>query len=184
MSRKPVTHRRALRPVVPRILVRVGKETITGAVRRDSSHCMISEAIALAAPHMKNISTDLGTVRMTDPKLGLRYIYLTPAACQRALVQFDRGVDPEPFTFELRTCAQIVRAGTGYVRKNTGDKPKTPDVKRTMRALGDPKEPLGPKVAIRPANTGIRAQPVVVGGRPPPGNLGRTRMFGLRQLRA
>jgi hypothetical protein len=182
---KPILQRRAVRPTVPRFRVSVSKTRIELSIRRDSSHCMISEAIAEAAPHMRNISTDLGTIRMTDPVRRLRYTYLTPATAQRALVEFDRGVNPEPFSFELRTCAQITRSHPREKVNGIDGRtvPRKPDKKRTMLALSDPFEDLGPKVVIAAPRAGSGSQPIVVGGRPPPGNLGRTRKFGLRQLR-
>src|SRR5216684_2749840 len=86
----------------PVIKVDVLQAIIEMSCRANSGHCMISDAVKVAAPWAKNIASDLQTIRLTDPQRGLRYTYLTPRIAQNALIEFDKGNDPEPFQFSLR----------------------------------------------------------------------------------
>lgn len=157
----------------PRVTVHVTEEIINTAKRRDSSHCMISEAVQQAVPEAKSVSTDLQSVRWTDRKKGLRYTYLTPREAQVALLQFDQGDENiKPFSVTLRG-ALVTRANT---KKDTAAKRSIPK-RASFR---------------KPKNAGPRAVPERVGGSPPPvgpltdrpprRNTGKRRSFGLRQL--
>lgn len=85
--------------MAPRPTVQVTRQIIEAAKRRDSSHCMIAEAIKLAVPNATSVAVDLQTIRWTDRERNLRYIYLTPRIGQINLVKFDQGdEDIEPFT--------------------------------------------------------------------------------------
>jgi hypothetical protein len=155
----------------------------------------------------------------TDPKKNIRYTYLTPREAQIALINFDRGVMPNPFGFMLRSAVVVTRTKgrakgkpkrtreernakllrnhklrTQHERASASamerDELYAPDPKRVdtvIRALDDPRADLGPAIAITPAGANNRtSHPVIVGGRPPatvklPGNLARTRRFGIRQ---
>jgi hypothetical protein len=130
------------RPPSPRLTIPVDEDRIDEAVRRDSRHCWIAEAISAVVPDMTAITVDLQTIRFTDPAKRLRYAYLTPRSCHIALIEFDQGERPAPFL----GAAMIFAA---------------PDRNKHENGI-----------------------PVVVGGRPTPGNIVRTRRFGLRELRA
>lgn len=91
---------RAIRP--PQIHVEVTGTIIDEAIARHSGYCMGSEAVKIAAPWARNVSTDIQTIRLTDPRRGVRYIYLTPRIMQDMLIDFDSGVKPQPFSFKLR----------------------------------------------------------------------------------
>lgn len=182
---------------LPQIEITVGEETITAAVQRDSRHCWIAESIALAYPDASSVTVDLQSIRISNRAKRLRYLYLTPPACQRALIDFDRGLKPEPFSFSLRRPAQIVRSG-----RIAGEKPKTAEEKResSMRrqkrdyaamkvtraesddvpfeppaeyvnkviaALDDPSAELGIAVPARMPRDNSEAMPVLVGGKAP-----------------
>jgi hypothetical protein len=200
--------RARLRPHSPHLTIEVGREEIEYSVRRDSSHCMIAETIKRKMPTARGVAVDLGTIRWTDPEKRLRYIYLTPRSAQIALIEFDRGILPEPFRFTLRTAAQIIRPANrrkrvadedrnARTRKNYHDRKGNaanadqPAAKgrrsEIMQAMADPTADLGTATAMTPAlgKLGIASNvPVIVGGRPPPlGNLSKIRRFGLRQLR-
>jgi len=157
---------------------------------------MIAEAIKREVPAARNVSVDLAQIRWSDPVKNVRYIYFTPRICQIALIQYDRGHKPQPFTFMLRTAAQITRSHT----RNRGE-PKADNGKPAWRvrnkeqervrragnanskerraaataAITDPAAPLG-SATLTKAGT-------VIGGRPPAvlGNIGKSRRFGLRQ---
>jgi len=82
--------------------VAVTEAEIERGVRRDSRHCMISEAIKREHPGWLRIETDLATVRWTDPRTEKRYICLTPDGARDALVLFDQGASIQPFAISLR----------------------------------------------------------------------------------
>jgi hypothetical protein len=98
-------------PAGPRVKVQVKKETITKAITADSSRCWIAEAIKEQVPTATHVAVDLATVRFTDPDKGLRYVYLTPYSAQLALLQFDEGTPPAPFSFLLKN-AHVTKSGT------------------------------------------------------------------------
>ena len=81
--------------------VNVSKAVIDESLERDSSHCMIAEAIRRTFPKVRRVSVDLQTIRFSDYAARKRYVYLTPRAAQMALVQFDQGSKPMPFAFRL-----------------------------------------------------------------------------------
>src|SRR5437773_7361451 len=98
-------------PKSPRVIVKVTPDIIRQSVTADSSHCMIAEALRTAVPTAHQIAVDVQTIRFSDPKRRLRYVYLTPRIAQVPLLQFDQGILPEPFEFWLRG-AQVVRMAT------------------------------------------------------------------------
>lgn len=85
---------------------------IADATRADSSNCMIAVALKAAIPHATAVSVDLATIRYTDKEKGERYIYLTPPAAQEALLIYDAGGIPEPFTVGANV-AQIIPINRG-----------------------------------------------------------------------
>src|SRR5438309_4940364 len=99
-----VEHRRH---AYPKPLVDVTQKEIDEGAIADSRKCMIAEAVKHCVPNAKSVSVDLATIRFTDGKSGNRYTYMTPYGAQQALVQFDQGLKPEPFSFKLRTLFQV-----------------------------------------------------------------------------
>jgi hypothetical protein len=63
---------------------------------------MIADTIYAVVPNAYAVSVDIQCIRWSDREKGLRYVYLTPATAQIALVEFDQGVEPQPFSFQLR----------------------------------------------------------------------------------
>ena len=106
----------ALDDAVRRIRVNVTKELIEAAIPLDSSHCMIADAIKVAVPEARSVIVDLAAIRWTNPREGKRYIYFTPGSVQDVLLQFDNGVKPRPFRFDLRAPAQIVLTGPDKIK--------------------------------------------------------------------
>lgn len=145
--------------------IEVTEEIIRLAVRRSSTHCMISDAVSAAIPDARNVLSDTQSIRYSNPKTGKRYVYLTPRKAMEALIAFDYGQVPAPFTLILRN-PQIVP-----IRKNQAS-----PVKRTV------------KVDVHNGNV------TVEGGKTPPmahladrpvkreGVMGTKRAFGLRRL--
>jgi hypothetical protein len=199
------TNRRNQRYNSPRIAAPVTAEIIERSKIGDSSHCMITEALRVAHPEFTGQSADLATVRISDPVRQLRYIYLTPRNAQLAIIDFDQGITPEPFTVVLERAAQITRsANWGRVTERL--KPTTrPQKPSSYTPPKSPKSgkpaPLGPR---RAQSEGGGSIPTIIGGHPPPvgplvgaprgragnnpalyapGNLAKRREFGLRMLR-
>jgi hypothetical protein len=147
--------------------VEVTQEIIDRSAVRDSSHCMIAEAVKAAYPTATYISVDLATIRFTDESAGFRYIYLTPQKAQAALLDFDQGDKPAPFSFRTRA-AQIMRSGR---KSGSGSRAATLQPNdgsdRVPVKIGGDLPPVGP----------------LVGGRPGGGSrTGRRRAFGLRAI--
>jgi hypothetical protein len=172
---RPNGGRRARRPGAPRITVVVTKDIIDRSEQRDSSHCMLAEAVKAAVPNAQKVSVDLQTIRFTDPEKRLRYIYLTPRQAQVALILFDQGKHNDPFTVFLRG-AQVIKMGD----------PAAPRARSATPAM-----PEGTKAEFRQPSPGNPHDvPLIIGGTAPPtGPLtnttyrGKRRAFGLRLLK-
>lgn len=82
--------------------VTVTEEVIAKSVQRDSSHCMIADAVRESIPDVIRVSVDLQTIRFTNRKTHKRYVYLTPRRAQVELIRFDQGLEPEPFSMVLQ----------------------------------------------------------------------------------
>jgi len=95
-------------PGTPHIRLAVTEDIIRNSISRDSSHCMLAEAVKLAFPEGTSISVDIQTIRVSNPKKQQRYTYLTPRLAQVALIKFDQGIMPEPFEVSLRS-GQVTR---------------------------------------------------------------------------
>jgi len=131
---------------IPRPRFQITQDIIDNACRQDSRHCMIAEAIKTQIPNASNVIVDIATIRFSDQKKGLRYIYLTPPIAQKALVDFDDGISITPFAFRVKT-AQV----TSIVATKE-------DGKRTrVHRLGQPRVANATKNKID-----------VVGGKAPP----------------
>jgi hypothetical protein len=157
-----------------RLEVEITAEVINAATRADSSHCMIADAIKAQVPGATRIAVDLQSIRFTDRKRGVRYLYLTPARAQVALLRFDQGETVEPFVLKSPRPSQVTAASTSRDTKDDAGKKVT---KRTT--------PSRRKTVSKPAGGG--AVPTVIGGKLPPNGAlsnarGKRRAFGLRQL--
>jgi hypothetical protein len=97
----------------PRLTLEITEEIINVAVQRDSGHCVLAEAVKIAFPGAQHVAVDLQTIRFSDPKLRRRYIYLTPRIGQKALVDWDQGVRPQPFSLRLQGAHSIAMASNG-----------------------------------------------------------------------
>ena len=100
-QRKAKGPRTARVPQSPQILVTVDQQTINEAIVRNSSHCMIAEAVKKVVPYARTVLVDLQSIRLTDNERGVRYTYLTPRVAQLALIAFDQGNKPKPFKITL-----------------------------------------------------------------------------------
>jgi hypothetical protein len=81
------------------------------AMRANSSHCAIAMAIKDAIPDARMIAVDLQTIRWSNPKRGVRYVFLTPHVAQTdVIIPFDQGEECKPTSFKMRP-AWITRIG-------------------------------------------------------------------------
>jgi hypothetical protein len=92
---------------VRQLAVDVHAEQIETSQKRDSSHCMIADAIKAAYPKARNVVVDLATIRFTDPDRKERLTFLTPMRAQLAIIDFDRGEPLEPYTLTLKHPAKV-----------------------------------------------------------------------------
>ena len=56
----------------PQLTINVTEADIAKAIKRDSNHCMIADAIKHTVPGVRNVSVDLQTIRWSDPQTHLR----------------------------------------------------------------------------------------------------------------
>jgi hypothetical protein len=152
------------------ITISVTDEILNVAIRDISSHCMIAEAIKAELPDAKRVSVDLATIRFT--RGDKRYVYMTPAACQKSLLDFDAGEKIEPFSCRLGRPSQIAKAGRHGKGSSVGKKElkthKTKDevIAQVPTIAGGKTPPIGPLT-----NSTHRAVAV-----------GRRRAYGLRAM--
>jgi hypothetical protein len=185
----------------PKLDFEVTAEVIERSIPAHSGHCMIADGLKAAMPHATDVSVDLATIRYTDRKARRRYVYLTPPDAQDALLDFDNGVRPEPFSVAAHA-AQIrdlpaakpkkaVKDKKIPLTKSGGDEPKDEKIPLTET----PAEPSKRKMATvmnNPAGGGT--VPIKVGGNLPAmgalaggagshnARTGRERRFGLRAM--
>ena len=176
-------------PKAPSFKVTVTERWIEEGVRKDSGICMISEAIKEAYPGAKWVSSDIQTLRATDPVQPFRYTYLTPRIAQVALVQFDQGIRPEPFSFTLAR-GQVSRSGSkpsGVVSAAKRAAASVAGEKGRLSQQAHVSESFDgalPETAVMVDRGNKNSVPDKVGGKPPPlAPLARRRAFGLRALK-
>ena len=133
----------------PKVTVKITKKQIDEAIRGNSSHCMIADAVKEQVPDAKYVSVDLQSIRWTDTKKGRRYTYLTPPRAQRALVKFDQGEPVAGFQMTLQG-AFITETETARRARLGDDTAKA----KLMRPKGQ--------------GNGPRVKAVRVGGKTPP----------------
>lgn len=154
----------------PRLVIDVPKDIIETSTARDSSHCMIADAIARAIPNARYISVDLATIRFTDLEAGVRYVYLTPRSAQAALLDFDQGEIPEPFSVRLRD-AHVLPTGAARQARASLHKEHRNNGKPPVR-VGGQSPPLGP----------LQGGATLDNPRKDKTRTGRRREFGLRAI--
>jgi hypothetical protein len=173
----------------PKVPVSAG--VIRDAVERFSGHCMIADAIKEVFPDARSVAVDLATIRWSDPERRERYIWLTPRSVQLALVNFDQGIRPEPFDFQLRGRMTIrmsnrrnrgrdAAAGEGLTTKEK----QALAAKNTSEARKGSPKPVAERARLVSYDSGKGAVPNIEGGAAPPQHpsYGKRREFGLRSL--
>lgn len=157
----------------PRVEVKITQDVIDTAQQRDSSHCMIADAVQKALPKARYISVDLATIRFTDVAAGLRYIYLTPRSAQKALLDFDQGKPTEPFTTRL-SGAHVLLTGSARKAKASLEPQRSGITPERRDGLAAPLGPLGGVASQR------ERKPRTTGDDPV--RTGRRREYGLRAI--
>jgi hypothetical protein len=164
---------------------------IDEALRANSSHCAIAMAIAAAVPHARRIAVDLQTIRWTDKKRGVRYVFLTPHVAQtEVIIPFDQGEACKPVTFKMRP-AWVIKAGARYARhapdadqlKGTGLKvAEEPSPERPLIPYAGKEKPERKRRTIS-ATKPDGSIPVTLGGKLPPRSVLARREYGMRVLK-
>lgn len=160
-------------PHAPVVKVVVTAEMIAAAKRKDSAHCMISDAIREAIPNAASVASDIQTIRFTDREKGLRYVYITPRMAQMELVRFDQGIESGAFAFQLRN-GSVFNARKYYEKKKKKklSQKQQEAVKKMLRSRFNNKKDF----------SRVGKTPSIIGGREPlslpPSH--RRREFGLR----
>lgn len=172
----------------PRFEIHVSQAEIDTAIPANSGHCMIADAVKHCFVDKYKripvaISVDLQTIRFTDPRPGLRFIFLTPVVAQRALLQFDQGIKPTPFRFRLSSNGAQVIPTKRQPRKGQTPAQQAAQKKASSKGAAAKKRQAKlrrGKVVIGHQSGGNHA--TKVGGKaPPPAVLsGNRRQFGIR----
>lgn len=163
----------------------IDRDKINDCKKRDSSSCMVTEAVNEQMPLIRVI-TDSATIRGTHRNSGARYIWLTPPRVQEYIADWDEGRDILPFKFKLSKPVQIVPVKP----KITKPKPSNPlDVtkassKEIKDAIRQGKPTIGQTVVHRSPNKSGSGQPIIIGGETPPIRtvFGPMRRYGYRGL--
>lgn len=171
------------------------------AQRQNSSHCMIVQTVRDTIPEATSIAVDLQTIRFSLPSKGIRCTYLTPRIAQEAIVNWDLGFMPKPFSFRLsaahvtsmwrrKTTAtpqsrERTAAEAAAIAKAQAHNPAHQEGKRKREKIEQ--ELVHPELAkkqIRKAANGSGGAAVPIGGQPIPQQipLSKRRTFGLRGL--
>jgi hypothetical protein len=164
----------------------VTEESYERAVQAKSSACLVADAIKTQYPQFSNIRVDVATIRLTDKKRGVRYMYLTPASVAEALLFFDQGWREEklPKTFvirqavritpiirsksnlKLRTAQSAARLAELETKEQKGDQ-LTRDEKRSLTVLRKRKDaPVRPTTYGKSRNEVVGNDAVLIGGNP------------------
>jgi hypothetical protein len=110
--------------------IHINENHIANAISRDEHMCMVAEAIQQTLPHVRHVQVDLATIRWSDVKKGLRYVFLTPRIARQAIIDFDQGRRDRlvPFDINLKAPAQVHPMRIGEHKK--GKRASAPRARR------------------------------------------------------
>lgn len=170
---------------LPKVQLNITKKLIDEAIKGDSSHCMIAEAVKIAYPSASHVHVDIQTIRFTDPERRERYFFLTPRRAQMEILAFDHGDPVRPFRTTIKD-PMVQPSGTGekkaqMVKSTVSGKRSTPKI--VLGKDSPPRAPLGgttgsvkkaaaKKVAKRQQRRRGKAT----------GSIGNRRVYGLRSM--
>jgi len=89
--------------------IRVTQDIIDNAIRGNSRHCMVADAIRAAGIKATRVTVDVNLLRFTE-RVGdetIRWGYITPVRVQNYIVAFDAGDTIEPFAFDLKSDMRV-----------------------------------------------------------------------------
>lgn len=86
-----MTNYRKPKQITRHLQLEVTQEIIENATRRNSTACVLADALKIAIPGGVRPLVDLQTMSITVPAKGVRYHWLTPRSAQRLLINFDQG---------------------------------------------------------------------------------------------
>jgi hypothetical protein len=134
---------------------------LAAAMRANSSHCAIAMAIKDAIPDARMIAVDLQTIRGSNPKRGVRYVFLTPHVAQQdVIIPFDQGEECKPVTFRMKP-AWITRIGAK--RNHT---PEPEQLKGTGLKVAEEQPHRASPEAVRELVGALTGEPVEAVGAP------------------
>ncbi|MFI5223779.1 MAG: hypothetical protein ACHQX3_05955 [Nitrospirales bacterium] len=138
----------------------VKKQHIDNARKKDSHHCMIADS--LKEMGVQFILVDTQSIRYSDPDTKERLVFMTPPTAQEMILRWDRGIQIQPFAFELGKPVIIKPMRKRWTGKKS--------VLKKARAKYDAKrrDPMAPRLVKK----NLREKPKVT----------RFREFGVRRL--
>jgi hypothetical protein len=157
------------------LTVEVTQEDIDKGIARDSTKCVIADAIRRQNPGFQRVSVDLATIRISDPKRGLRCLYFTPPSLQKIIIATDQGKKKD-----IQPCKARLVAGQVVPIKTHTAKEKA-KLRRGWKEKYSKKKAVAKKMLDMKG--GGQKVPVISGGKLPPIAPGSMRTFGLRGLR-
>lgn len=178
----------------PKLKFEVHEADIALAVPKNSGHCMISDALRRQVPWARRIESDLQNIRVSNPLKGERYVYQTPQNAQHALLDFDRGIVPEPLAVKLGKASvhRIRKVVPGERAKRVGKNSGAAPLLDAMRTPGGTvKTPTqGPREQVemnRPnhqstvSKGGVPMGRAILSDQPKPETAGQKKMAAARE---
>lgn len=107
----------------------VTQEVIDCAEACNAARCLIALAVRNKMPDATRFLADIHSIRWTDPKSGMRYMFKTPSIVADSIESFDNGRHVDPFTVVITGYAVVystkdVKWGkTVPTRSTAGDEP-------------------------------------------------------------
>lgn len=135
--------------------ITVRKEHIENAKRKDSHHCMIADAIR-DCTNGQYIRVDVQSIQFSDVKSGERFIYLTPPIAQNAIIRWDKGIEVQPFSFEIHDpkIKKVRTRWTGNVEARNAAQRKYEKKRRLARKKAK-KDPNAPRLVTKKSKKAI-----------------------------
>lgn len=160
-----------------RLLLDFTGDRMERGVPEDSGYCAVALTIKEMYPWAKHVSVDWQTIRLSDPRNGMRYIYFTPREVQNFIAYFDQrmphGGHP-PFKVFLRI-GQAIKMQ--HARRGPVPPKEEFEAPFGRDEDGKAKAPYGLRVDGKPrkrqlmqfiATSSDHSIPTTLGGSPPP----------------
>ena len=173
----------------PTLAITITDEQHERAVKSDSGACLIADAIKHQYPHLSSVSVDMATVRVSDRKRGLRFVYLTPPEAQHVLLSFDQGWSTTTTELTIKRAVKVntitrAKSGKGSIeqqRQTREDKRATLEAKQAageeltrgekislghLQRAYEPVERPTAQPPVTVSNLNGSGTPTIVGGQP------------------